>query len=259
MPGKKPLAIAPDDSLWLYDGSLQGLYCCVYQSVYSGKLPIDIQRVQIAVPTLLPVRFIETDAGRAARVRQGIARKISNTALSLVETVFLSCLAQKEIITLRFLLLGFSHGDSVLSALQNPTVNAMLKAERHLYGETHLLTGFIRFSDHGGNLVSSIQPKNFVLPFLADHFIDRMPCETFMIYDKTHHAALIHENGRSQIAEMESIAEFETSDEELHYQALWKQFYKALTIEARYNPKCRMTHMPKRYWAEMTEMKEELV
>jgi len=259
MPGKKPLNIAPDDSLWLYDGSLKGLYCCIYESVYSGKLPIDIQPAHAAAPSLLAQRYIETDAERAARVRQGIGRKISPAALSLVETVFLSCLAQKEIITLRFLLLGFAHGGSTLSALQNPTVRAMQKAERHLLGEAHLLTGFIRFSDHGGNLVASIRPKNFVLPFLADHFIDRLGRETFMIYDKTHRAALIHEKGRSQIVEMESLTEFETSEEELYYQALWKQFYKTLSIEARYNPKCRMTHMPKRYWAEMTEMKGELV
>ncbi|MCL1796591.1 MAG: TIGR03915 family putative DNA repair protein [Clostridia bacterium] len=256
MPGKKPIAIVPENSLWLYDGSLKGFYCCVYESVYSRRLPIDIRSAQADDPTLLPEKYIETDAGRAARVRRGISRNISEAALSLVETVFLSCLVQKEITTLRFLLFGFAQGERALSALHNPVVHAMRRAEQHLRGEAHLLTGFIRFSDHGGALIASIQPKNFVLPFLADHFLDRLQRETFMIYDKTHHAALIQEKGRRQIVEIENVKEFLASEEELHYQALWKQYYRTIAIEARHNPKCRMTHMPKRYWAEMTEMRD---
>ena len=39
---------------------------------------------------------------------------------------------------------------------------------------------------------------------------------------------------------------------------MWKQFYKTLEIRARHNEKGRMTHCPKRFWADMTEMKEEL-
>ena len=44
--------------------------------------------------------------------------------------------------------------------------------------------------------------------------------------------------------------------EELQYRQLWRAFYDTIAIEGRYNPKCRMTHMPKRYWAMMTEFRE---
>lgn len=257
MPGSRPVTI-PADLIYLYDGSLRGLYCCIHESVYSRQMPMDIQPAHKAEPTLLPCRAVETDAEKAARVRAAIAGKGSPRALELVETVFMSCLAQKELKTLRFLLLLFAEGPKALSMLHHPDVSPMIGAERHLMGEQHLLRGFIRFSDHGGNLIATISPKNFVLPFLADHFITRLSCETFMIYDRTHRAALIHEKGKSQIVEMESLYELELSDKELLYQALWKQFYETLSIEARYNPKCRMTHMPKRYWADMTEMKDLL-
>jgi hypothetical protein len=30
-----------------------------------------------------------------------------------------------------------------------------------------------------------------------------------------------------------------------------------VAIEGRENPRCRMTHMPKRYWENMVEMQEE--
>ena len=40
---------------------------------------------------------------------------------------------------------------------------------------------------------------------------------------------------------------------ELDYRRLWRRFYDTIAIEERRNPKCRMTHMPKRYWNTMTE------
>lgn len=41
------------------------------------------------------------------------------------------------------------------------------------------------------------------------------------------------------------------------YRQLWTRFYNTISIEGRYNPKCRMTHMPKRYWAMMTEFQPD--
>ena len=41
-------------------------------------------------------------------------------------------------------------------------------------------------------------------------------------------------------------------------QALWTQFYRTLEIQARHNEKGRMTHCPKRFWADMVEMRGEL-
>jgi probable DNA metabolism protein len=40
---------------------------------------------------------------------------------------------------------------------------------------------------------------------------------------------------------------------EREYRQLWRKFYDTIAIQERYNPKCRMTHMPKRYWGTMTE------
>ena len=40
------------------------------------------------------------------------------------------------------------------------------------------------------------------------------------------------------------------------YRALWKRFYDTIAIEGRLNPRCRMSHMPRRYWENMTEFTE---
>ena len=69
-------------------------------------------------------------------------------------------------------------------------VAPLLKAEKHLLREAHLLQGFVRFADVGGPLVAVITPKNYILPFIAEHFAMRYDREQFMIFDKTNKAAL---------------------------------------------------------------------
>ena len=44
---------------------------------------------------------------------------------------------------------------------------------------------------------------------------------------------------------------------EAQYRRLWKRFYDTIEIEARRNPKLRMSKMPKRYWDTMTEFQDE--
>ncbi len=253
----RPLAL-PSDIVYHYDGSLAGFFCCVHESVYLRELPTAILPEQEAQPTLFQVKSIITDQDKAARVRDSIPARISRDALSLVENVFLSCLQQKELLTLRFLLLAYREGSKTLRMLGHPDVAPLLKAEKHLMGEAHLLKGFVRFSDYEGVLAASITPKNFILPYIAGHFCARFSQEDFLIYDKTHKAALIYQKGRRRIVPLEALPFPEADESEIRYRDLWKKFYHTVAIEARYNPRCRMTHMPKRYWENMTEVQELL-
>ena len=53
------------------------------------------------------------------------------------------------------------------------------------------------------------------------------------------------------------LAKINLSQNEKHYQSLWQAFYQSITIESRFNPKCRMSHMPKRFWTNLTEFQTE--
>ena len=81
--------------------------------------------------------------------------------------------------------------------------------------------------------------------------------EDFLIFDKTHKVALIHEKRALRIVAAEHIDFPAVSEEEARYRALWKHFYDTVSIQGRENPRCRMTHMPKRYWENMVEMEGE--
>ena len=246
MPGKKPLA-APADVVYLYDGSFDGFLCCVFESVYAHEIPAAIYPEQEAQPSLFLERSIPTEPAKAQRVRASIPVKISAAALEMLQKVFMSCTADKELAMLRFLLLGYREGGKVMQMLGHPDVAPVLAAEKHLGGECHLLLGFIRFADDEGVLAATITPKNFVLPFIEKHFVERYSCEDFLIFDKTHRAALVYQNQKAEIIPLDAI-DFPKADEtEKGYQALWKQFYNTIAIKARVNPKCLRTPMPRSY------------
>jgi len=242
-----------------YDGSLDGFYCCVFESVYQKERPEAIEPAGAEQYRLFPPKLIETEPTKAARVRASIPAKISQEALQLVETVFCSCLPEKELKLLLFLLRGYKEGGRFLRAgFSDAQLEPLLSARRHLHGEAHLLTGFIRFADYGGHLAATITPKNFILPYIARHFITRYRNENFMIYDKTNRVALLYQNRRARIVSAEDIQFPAISESEAQYQALWKRFYDTISIEGRENPRCRMTHMPKRFWENMLEVKDQL-
>ncbi|MCL2366311.1 MAG: TIGR03915 family putative DNA repair protein [Oscillospiraceae bacterium] len=253
----KPLA-AQSDKLYIYDGSYHGFLCCVYESVYSGEIPIQITTYDDDPITLFDAFEVYTDESKAKRVLHSISKKISQDAFRLIEEVFLSCLSEKELLMLKFLLRGYREGGKILARLGDPDVAPLLKAQRHLWGEAHLLKGFVRFADYDGVLAGTITPKNFILPFLADHFVQRFSNEDFLIFDKTHQAALVYQNRHCEMISIDNIELPPITESESHYQAMWKRFYNTVSIKARENPRCRMTHMPKRYWEHMTEMQDLL-
>ena len=136
-------------------------------------------------------------------------------------------------------------------------VDRVRRAVQHLEQEAHLFTGFVRFSELDGVLAGEITPKNRVLPLLRPHFCGRLPQERFLLYDKTHREALVHMPGKWAILPAEDFQMGPAGEEELRYRAMWRKFYDTIAIEGRYNPRCRMTQMPKRYWGDMTEFQRE--
>jgi len=244
------------DLIYAYDGSFEGLMCCVFESYEQKEIP-SIIRPPGVQPTLFDTaKWIKADEHKSDRVFNSIPVKISSRAQELVKLGFLTCAPNKELLIYHFLRLGFKFGSKVMTMLTDDTVCSLLKAVQYLTSESHKLKGFVRFSVYGDVLVAVIEPKNFVLPLLSLHFCDRFRNEEFMIYDKTHSMALIYRTQKAELIYVEELTLPEVDGSEIEYRRLWKQFYNTIAIEGRINPRRRMTMMPKRYWGQMTEFDE---
>ena len=241
------------DIVYRYDGSFDGLLCCVFESYEQREIPLNILPLDAEELPLFPSRKIASDPQKAQRVLRSIPAKIGPAALTFVRHVFLTCLDRKELYTLLFLRLGYQHGPAVLNMLTNDVVSSLQKAVKHLGNESHLLKGFLRFSIINNVLVGEIEPKNYVLPLMATHFCERYPEEHFLIHDRTHAMALVYKPHEAAIIPLTTLELAEADEEEQKFRRLWQLFYNTIAIKERYNPRCRMTHMPKRYWQCMTE------
>ena len=105
----------------------------------------------------------------------------------------------------------------------------------------------------------SSTPKNYILPLLRPHFCGRFPEENFMIYDAVHQAVLLQEDHKARLLEL--AAPLELPPAQRAGAAVSGNCGSSSTRRWRSRPatteKCRMTHCPKRFWADMVEMKDE--
>jgi probable DNA metabolism protein len=237
---------------YVYDGSFAGFLTCVGESFFQKEYPFYFFLAGEEEYSLYPLRHIDTDEASARSVYAALKTKLSLPVRQLVEESFLTCLTQRERHIYDFIYACVYQG----SALDPSDDRALIlsNAVRHLYGEVHLLKGFVRFSDYSGLLVAEISPKNRVLPLLRPHFCARYPNEAFLIYDETHKEALCYADGVWRIAPLDSLTLDAPDGKEEEIRQLWKQFYDSIAIKSRLNPKLRMSHMPKRYWKHMTEL-----
>ncbi|MDF2926542.1 MAG: metabolism protein [Paenibacillaceae bacterium] len=242
------------DLAYTYDGSFEGLLCCVFESYEKKELPFEIHSAAADQGFLFESRWIETDYTKAERVYRSIPVRISPEAQELVRLGFLTCAPHKELLLLRFLRLGFTHGRKVTDMLADDTVSALTKAVYQLTHESHKFTGFVRFSIYGQVMVAVIEPRNQVLPVMQEHFCDRFHNEVFLIHDKTHGMALVHRPGESGIISLEQLELPAMDAEEAEYRRLWQRFYDSIAIRERVSERRRMSHMPKRYWGQLPEM-----
>lgn len=239
--------------IYRYDGSFEGLLCCVFESFEKKEIPADILPPDTLQTSLFPAHEIITDYAKAQRVLVSIPKKMGASALEFIRYAFLTCLEKKELCILNFMRKGYKYGPNVMQMLADEDVDTLVKAVKHLKNEAHLLTGFIRFSVIQNILVAEIEPKNIVLPLLTQHFCERYPEESFFIYDREHGMALTYHPHKPSIIPVEDLTLPEPDAEEQKFRKLWQLFYDTIEVQGRHNPKCRMTHMPKRYWKYLTE------
>ena len=244
-----------DAMVYRYDGSFSGFLCCIYRAIRAREEPALILAGDEMPALLFPEIAIHTDPDQARRVSRAIAGKIGPQVLEFAQRAHLTALAGRELYLLALLRRGFREGPLVLEDMADPTVCRLRRAVCHLEREAHLYRGFVRFQVRGEALSAVIQPKNRVLPLLAEHFRERFAAQALLIYDETHREALLCARGRSRVVPLQDFRQDGPGAEELAFQRLWRGFFQAVSIPQRENPLCQRTHMPKRYWGQLTEMR----
>lgn len=239
--------------VYLYDETFEGLLCCVFESYTRKEIPLLIEPISATQALLYEAREIITIEENYERVRRSLREKLGKNNENLIYTAFLYGGSEKGDAIFRFIRLGYSKGPIVYDMLQLETVAKVHNMAKAVENEKHLLLGFVRFAEVNGGLVATIEPKHLVIPLMQRHFTSRYPEERFLIYDKTHHMLMLYQPYEVQILNVDDFIPPDASEDEANFQSLWSGYFKAIAINERYNPRCQMGHMPKRFWKHMLE------
>lgn len=189
-------------------------------------------------------QFYET-IYQAAMSGEGRSGNKMDKADAIYETILLS--------------LACGDGQKVLLSLGEPCVYRIFELCRATNREACRYLEFLRFSElENGVLFATIHPKDHILPYVSEHFTDRLPQENFMIYDETHRMAAVHKASKGFILvdaedlDMDKIKRY--SENESEYRKLWITFFDHIAIDSRRNPKLQQQFIPKRYWADTPEL-----
>lgn len=238
---------------YYYDGSFDGLLTVIfiaYKDRKNNELRIIVKTGQLLLG-LDDINVI-TNFSKARRVEKAICDKLSQNFLNNIQTCFLSCNKNKDIVIVHTVYKALKQGKEILNSLDEHAfyVNKLVK---QVLNERYRYLGVLRFKEvKDGTMFSTIEPKNNVLPILLSHFINRMKREKFAIYDKKRKMIAYYDTKKVEIFFVKSL-EIEWSDEEIEYSELWKTFHKSISIKERENKKLQQSNIPKYYWKHLIE------
>ncbi len=242
-------------TVYVYDGSYDGLFTAIFDAVYSRREPADIvsqERLQL----MLATRFVEveTDPSKAARVKKAAREKLGSQAMSRVYRAYLSSGSNREIFIYHYLMMGFRLGKKAGNFLTDPYVFNVFSLSQNVSRETDKMMGFMRFSImEGGVQYCRFSPENNILPLTLSHFISRFPGIPMVIHDTGRRLLGVYDGKDRYIVSAEGFVPPKKSSDEECFEGLWKLFYDTIGIKERKNLKLMKQLMPARYFRHVWE------
>lgn len=193
--------------------------------------------------------FVKPDEEKVTKVVRSIQRKISNEVYVDVFYATLSYLPDALDAIYRYLILGFRYGKEVREMLQRSEVLRMMEIRRSTGNEAYSFREFCRFSSYNNQVyISIIEPKSNVLVLVAEHFLDRMPSENWILIDPNRRLCAVHEKNSPfylrSLSQEELDSLLKLADRKDEFTHLWKAFFDTIAIKQRENRVCQMNHIP---------------
>lgn len=234
----------------VYDGTFEGFLTVIftqYKEIF--KIKIESEKDQIS---FLDQKYIKTNFEKAKRVEDSIKKNISEEFYYDIKIAFKSDYKNKDTIIARLIKLSFLKGEKITESTNKYAI-AFNKMVKNYGREAHAFMGLLRFKEiQEGFLFAKYESHNDILEDLSRHFLQRMPKEKFVIYDKNKNKAFVSIYGNFEVVEILNLDIKESKKEEF-FQNLWIGFYDAIAIKERKNKKLMIENMPKKYWKYLPE------
>ncbi len=246
--------------IYFYDGTFDGFLTSVFYTFQNKDNPEKILPLKDKNVFLFQDgENIKTDVQKADRVFNGIKEKVGKLALRNVIYAFASELKDIEITLYEYICLGFQHKKKIYHLFKNKWVEQIIKTCEKVSKEVHRLKGLLRFKKLNTTVFyAPLMPDYNIIQFLAPHFKNRMSDQYWVIHDLKRDKAVYYDTKNWEVLNLEpgeinKIEDKDLSDDEKHYQELWKTYFKNIAIKERKNLKQQKQFMPQRYWQNLIE------
>jgi probable DNA metabolism protein len=247
-----------------YDGTFEGFLTLVFDCFDLKLNPEDIVRPNEYQPGFFRQEYeIITDEGRAKRVWNGLQKRISEQGCQMIYYVSLSEEKKVEMLMLQYIKKIFASKINIEANMGDPDVLAMEKISHKVLKEAGRIPMFVRFQKTADDIYfAAYSPQYNILPLVTNHFKNRFTDQKWMIYDTHRNYGFYFDLQTINEVKLEestinkadgSFAEEVMAADEKIFQELWKNYYKAICIKERLNPKLHMKLMPKRFWKFLIE------
>lgn len=260
--------------IYVCEDSLTGIFSGIYE-VWKRKMTAEEAGLEVGDSferrLFCEYIFCKAEKRKALAVIRMIQKNLGVDVYEKISYALLSADRRKAEMVFRAMLEAkkLSRKDLLMEHLGNEAVRAVFGMYRQVANEAHHYKGFVRFRElKNKTLFAKIEPKHAVLPCIAEHFADRFPQENWVIYDKTHEVFLIHEKGKryyflqqymcmkGDSGSAQNIAGG-FSEEEMDYEALWKEFVQSISVAERENRALQNQNLPLRFRTNLVEFSKE--
>ncbi|MDN3547948.1 TIGR03915 family putative DNA repair protein [Mucilaginibacter aquaedulcis] len=246
----------------IYDGTFEGLLTAIFE-IYELKLfHVKLIKGEWRSGALFEeVLQIVTDENRAARVLEGLRKKLSAAGIQRLYIAHMAEMEHEESTLIGFIRYVFDSDQNIEEDYGNKYVMRLSEIIKMIRRERHRMEAFVRFQKLKDEIFySAIEPDFNVLPLLIKHFKNRYADQKWIIYDIKRSYGIYYDLHDTQYISLDFsetnkpgnvIAAF--SEDEGIYQHLWKNYFNSVNITSRKNTRLHLRHIPKRYWRHLTE------
>lgn len=240
--------------IYKFDGTIDGLFTCVYTSFIYKETPdlITCDDIQLSLDGC--IRFIQTDYENNKRIITALYKYIGINALADIKYAFRSGDKAKYQVIFNYICKTFEYRKNISGKFSEQVVMDFYDTIKKIGNESHKFKGFIRFNEcANGIYYAHFAPDNDIADLLLPHFKMRFRNTPFILHDVKRNVVVMYYNGESKIVHATQTLYVELSENEQNFQKLWQTYYNSINIKERKNIKLMNAFMPIRYHAHLTE------
>jgi probable DNA metabolism protein len=247
---KKPRVI-------IYDGTFDGLLTVLYRTYEDQCVPEAIKRSKQSQLGLFDeYTTVDSDLAIAERVWEGLKKRLGWKHRQKLYHAFLSSAPEVEMAICRYVHDVVPAGNEGRAHLASHL--RIHSLAQRVGREAHRMKGFVRFQRLADDrYLALVSPRYDVLPLIRRHFEARFADQEWIIYDTRRNYGLVYDGDTTKALQLDltqlGSAPSDVEANEREYQSLWQQYYRAINIDLRNNPRLHLQRLPRRYWRYLTE------